>query len=102
MEEFALSAVKETLADPYVMSRIEEHLSGLFGTEPSRREQERAVAKESLELTERKIRKLLQIVEDGHEGGGSVRQRLAELESQKEELQRQIQYCGADMSPERF
>jgi hypothetical protein len=44
LEEFALSAVKETLTDSYVMSRIEEHLSDLFGTVPSRREQECAVA----------------------------------------------------------
>jgi hypothetical protein len=49
------------------------------------------VAKESLELTEWKIRNLLQIVEDGYEGGGSVRQRLVELEQKKDDLQRLLQ-----------
>ena len=74
-----------------MINQIEEYLKNLFAAEPSRREGTVERAKEGLETVERKIRNLLQIVEEGLQGALSVKQRLAELDGEREEYRRQVQ-----------
>lgn len=98
LEQFAVSAVQDTLADPLTVKRIEHHLQLLLDREPEQRQSGIEALERAIDENKLKQRNLIEVLEL-RKGGSNLQtilERLEDLERQNREIEARLAALRAE------